>query len=210
MISLLIDTATSNLTVSIIKDNKILYKYKENILSDMSSKILPIIDNGLKELKLNLKDIDKIFVVNGPGSFTGIRVGVTVAKTIAWALKKDIIALSSLELMATTNTNKKYVVPMIDARRGNVFAGIYDNELKCIKYDKLINLNELISSLNEDYQLISYDKINIEDIVEPEIDVLKIINKHINDEGVNPHNLNPNYLKLTEAEESRENKLKND
>ena len=80
MISLLIDTTTSNLMVSIIKDQDVLYKYQENILSDMSSKLLPIIDSGLKELNLKLNDIDKIFVVNGPGSFTGIRVGVTVAK----------------------------------------------------------------------------------------------------------------------------------
>ena len=206
MISLLIDTTTSNITVSIIQEQNILYKYQENILSDMSSKILPIIDNGLKESKLTLNDIDKIFVVNGPGSFTGIRVGVTVAKTIAWALKKKIIPLSSLELMATTNISKKYLVPMIDARRGNVFGGIYDTELNCIKEDKLINLNELIINLNNEYEFISYDNINL-DVIKPNIDVLKIINKHINDKGINPHNLNPNYLKLTEAEE---NKLKND
>ncbi|MBR6690378.1 MAG: tRNA (adenosine(37)-N6)-threonylcarbamoyltransferase complex dimerization subunit type 1 TsaB [Bacilli bacterium] len=206
MISLLIDTTTSNITLSIIKDDKILYKYQENILSDMSSKVLPIIDNGLTELELKLEDIDKIFIVNGPGSFTGIRVGVTVAKTIAWALKKNIIPLSSLELMATTSTNKKYIVPMIDARRNNVFAGIYDDELNCIKEDKLISIEE-INKLNSDYEFVSYDNINIEEVIKPNIDILKIINKHINDNGTNPHNLNPNYLKLTEAEE---NKLKND
>ena len=204
MISLLIDTSTSNLTVSIINKQEVIYKYQETILSDMSSKLLPIIDNGLKELDLKLENIDKIFVVNGPGSFTGIRVGVTVAKTIAWALKKDIIPLSSLELIATTNTSKKYIVPMIDARRNNVFAGIYDNNLNCIKEDKLISRDEL-SNLDEDYEFVSYD--NIAGVIKPNIDVLKIINKHINDKGINPHNLNPNYLKLTEAEE---NKLKND
>ena len=207
MINLLIDTSTSNLTVSIIEEQNILYKYQETILSDMASKLLPIIDNGLKQLNLTLKDIDKIFVVNGPGSFTGIRVGVTVAKTIAWTLKKDIIPLSSLELMATTHTNKKYLVPMIDARRGNVFTGIYDKNLNCIKEDKLVNLEKSIKNLNDDYEFISYDNINLDNLIKPNIDILKIINKHTNDKGINPHNLNPNYLKLTEAEE---NKLKND
>lgn len=207
MISLLIDTTTSNITVSIISNEKVLYKYQEIILSDMSSKILPIIDRGLKENRLNLNDIDKIFVVNGPGSFTGIRVGVTVAKTIAWALKKDIIPLSSLELMATTSIDKKYIVPMIDARRGNVFAGIYDNNLNCIKEDKLVNLNEFTNGLIDDYEFVSYDNININNLIKPNINVVKVINKHLSDKGVNPHNLNPNYLKLTEAEE---NKLKND
>lgn len=204
---LLIDTSTSNILVSIIDNNNILYKYHELIKVDMSSKIMPIIDEGLKQINLNINDIDKIFVVNGPGSFTGIRVGVTVAKTIAWALKKDIIPISSLELMATTNTDKKYLVPMIDARRGNVFTAIYDKELNCINKDKLINMEEFIKNLDNQYEFVSYDDIKIENLIKPNIDILKIVNKHITDEGVNPHNLNPNYLKLTEAEE---NKLKND
>ena len=202
---LLIDTTTSNIIVSIIDNYKVLYEYKDKILSDMSSIILPIIKEGLDSLKWQLDDIDKIFIVNGPGSFTGIRVGVTVAKTIAWALKKDIIPLSSLELMATTYYNKKYLVPMIDARRGNVFAGIYDKDLNCIRADQLVCLQDFINDLNDDYELISYDNIN--DSIRPNINVLKIINKHINTKSINPHNLNPNYLKLTEAEE---NKLKND
>ena len=206
MKSLLIDTTTSNITVSIIENNNILFEYKETIISDMSSKILPIISNGLNSINLKLKDIDKIFVSNGPGSFTGIRVGVTVAKTIAWALKKEIVPISSLELMATTPTNKKYLVSMIDARRGNVFAGIYDKNLDIIKEDKLMNLNELSKDLNNEYEFISYDNINLNNIVIPNVDVLKIINKHINDIGINPHNINPNYLKLTEAEEKLGNK----
>lgn len=204
---LLIDTTTSNIIVSIIENNKILFEYNDKILSDMSAKILPIIKEGLDSLKWQLRDIDKIFVVNGPGSFTGIRVGVTVAKTIAWALKKDIIPLSSLELMATTLTNKKYIVPMIDARRGNIFSGIYDNELNCIKSDSLVNIKEFIKDLDNQYEFVSCDNLGIDNIIKPNIDVLKIIKKHLNDKSINPHNLNPNYLKLTEAEE---NKLKND
>ena len=201
---LLIDTTTSNVTVSIIDGNKILYNYHDKILSDVSSKIIPIIDEGFKNLGFNIKDIDKIFVANGPGSFTGIRVGVTIAKTIAWSLKKEIIPISSLELMASTDTNKKYLVPMIDARRGNVFAGIYDINLNCIKSDSLISLDTLLDSLDSSYELVSYDDLNIKGIINPKISVGKIIEKHSNDEGVNPHNLNPKYLKLTEAEENRE------
>ena len=207
MICLLIDTSTSNITVSITEGKNILYNYHEIIKVDVSSKLMPIIDEGLKKNNLLLNDIDKIFIVNGPGSFTGIRVGVIVAKTIAWTLKKDIIPISSLELMATTNTDKKYIVPMIDARRGNIFTGIYDNELNCITNDQLVNMEEFISNLHNDYAFVSYDNININNLGNVNIEVLKVINKHINDKSVNPHNLNPNYLKLTEAEENR---LKND
>ena len=201
---LLIDTATSFATISIISNNIVLYKYHDKIISDMSSKIIPIIDECFKNVGFTIKDIDKIFVVNGPGSFTGIRVGVTIAKTIAWALKKEIIPISSLELMATTSTTKKYLVPMIDARRGNVFAGIYDINLNSIKKDSLINLSTLLQNLDSDYELISYDNLNVNNIIIPQINVEKIILKHSNDDGINPHNLNPNYLKLTEAEENRE------
>ena len=204
---LLIDTTTSFVTVSIIDNDVILYNYYNQITTDMSSKLIPIIDEAFSNVQFELKDIDKILVANGPGSFTGIRVGVTIAKTIAWSLNIDIVPISSLELMATTRADKKYLVPMIDARRGNVFGGIYDTELKCIKSDRLISLNELVKDLDDTYEFVSYDNIEIYGLIKPNIDVLKIVKKHENDEGINPHNLNPNYLKLTEAEE---NKLKND
>lgn len=202
---LLIDTTTSFATVSIIKNNEVIQLFHDRILSDMSSKILPIIDEELNKANMTLNDIDKIFVANGPGSFTGIRVGVTIAKTIAWALNINIVSISSLELMATTKTKKKYLVPMIDARRGNVFAGIYDNSLNEIKSDKLINLKELFSVIDGDYELVSYDNIEISNLIKPSLNVLKIIDKHKNDNGIIPHKLNPKYLKLTEAEENRIN-----
>lgn len=206
MIYLFIDTSISYPTISLINDNKVLFEFHDEIKSDMSSKILPIIDDALTNNNLSLNLVDKLFVVTGPGSFTGLRIGVTIAKTIAWALNKKIIPLSSLEYMASTNTDKKYVVPMIDARRGNVFAGIYDNNLKLVKKDSLTNLDDLLKDINDDqYALLSYDSIN--NSVKPKPDVIKVINKHLNDVSINPHEIKPNYLKLTEAEENR---LKND
>lgn len=205
MISLFIDTSISFPTISLVRDGDVLFNYHEEIKSDMSSKILPIIENGLNNNNISIKSIDKIFVVNGPGSFTGVRIGVTIAKTIAWALNKDLIPISSIEYMATTNSNKKYLIPMIDARRGNVFSGIYDSNLNCIQNDSLISIEELLQGKDSNYELLSYD--NIKDTIKPNPNILKIINKHINDKGINPHQLKPNYLKLTEAEENR---LKND
>ena len=158
-------------------------------------------DDGLKKSNLTLNSINNIFVVTGPGSFTGVRIGVTIGKTIAWSLNKKIIPISSLEFIATTTTNKNYVIPMIDARRGNAFAGIYTNTLVCVMNDTLISLEELLKDKENNYELVSYD--NIQGAIRPVTSVIKIINKHINDEGVNPHELKPNYLKLTEAEEKR-------
>lgn len=199
MRSLLIDTTSSFITVGIVENNKVLYFFHELLERDIASKIMPIIDEGLKKSNLELNNIDKLFICNGPGSFTGIRVGVTIGKTIAWALKKEIVPISSLELMATTKFSTDYIIPMIDARRGNVFSGVYDKNLNVIKEERIISLD----NINIEGTKVSYD--NIESTIEPDIDIIKIINKHKNDLGVNPHNLNPNYLKLTEAEENKLN-----
>ena len=195
---LFIDTSTLYLNIAIIEDDKIIFNHKEKVEKDMSSKIIPIIDSGFKKCSFNIKDISKIFVVNGPGSFTGVRIGVTVAKTIAWSLNIDLIPLSSLEFIASTNSSKKYRVPMIDARRGNVFAGIYDENLFNIFPDQLISYEQLSKKIDESYEQISY---HLENNLKPDGNIIKVINKHLLDIPINPHLLKPNYLKLTEAEE---------
>lgn len=193
---LFINTSSFFIDVAIVDNNEVLFHRVEKIDKDMSSKIMPIIKAGFSNVNFELKNLDKIFVVNGPGSFTGVRVGVSVAKTIGWALNIDVIPVSSLEVLATTNTSKKYNVGLIDARRGNVFAGVYDEELNSIIEDQLISLDKLKTIINDkDYETISEENNNID------VDIIKVIEKHKNDNPINPHNLNPKYLKLTEAEE---------
>ena len=205
MISLFISTATKRLILSIIKDNNILYIYNEYNDNSLSERIMPVIDEAINKSKIELSDIDKIYVVNGPGSFTGIRVGITIAKTIAWALKKDIYTISSLELLSSTSIDTPYVVPLIDARRGYVFTALYDKDLNIILDETHILLDEFknkISNYNVTY--ISEDEFSF-DVCPSNYDILKIINKHSNDKALNPHAVNPNYLKLTEAEERLNN-----
>lgn len=192
---LFMDTSSFFINVAIVEDNKILHSHFEEIKKDMSSRIIPLIEDCFNNVNFNIDDIDKLFVVNGPGSFTGVRVGVTVAKTICWSLKKDLIPLSSLEVIASTPSNKKYNVGLIDARRGNVFAGIYDKELNNILSDCFISMSDLEKKIDDNYELIGINHLTIKP------DIIKVINKHINDESINPHLLKPNYLKLTEAEE---------
>ena len=195
---LFLDTSSFFVTISIVDNDKILYLYQEEIRDDMSSKIMPIISEGFDKLSITIKDIDKIMVVNGPGSFTGVRIGVTIAKVLAWSLKKDIITISSLEYLATTPFNTKYVIPMIDCRRGNVYAGIYDSNLRSIKEDCFCPYESLKEFFSES-TIVSLD--TFDNSIRPKLDVLKIINKHINDTPINCHSVKPNYLKKTEAEE---------
>ena len=192
---LFIDSATTNLVVAIINDGKIAYIYNNNDNHDTSSKMMPVLAEAFDKAELKPQDIDKIFAVTGPGSFTGIRVGLTVAKTMAYTLNIPIVPISSLEVMASGNGG----TALINARRGYVFAGTYDNDLNNVYHDSYVLMND---SLAKPY--ISYDSFDFETL-KPNIDVLKVVKKHENDESVNPHTINPNYLKLTEAEE----KLKN-
>lgn len=201
MISLFIDTCTSNLIVSIIKDSEILKTYNKSIKTDLSVKLFPVMQDIFNESNLTPKDIDMIFVTNGPGSFTGIRIGVTVAKTFAWALKKTVIPISSLEFIATTSVKEDYIVPIIDARRDCVYAGIYNEHLDAIMSDRYISIDDLKKEIgNKSIKFISYDEFESIDSMKPRIDIIKIVEKYKRDKGINPHKLNPNYLKLTEAE----------
>ena len=190
MTYLFIDTCNSFI-VSIIKNNEIIYINKDSSNTDTSSKVMPIIDEAFKSTNLDISNIDKIFVVNGPGSFTGIRVGVTIAKTISYCLNIPLIKLSELELLATTPTDN-YNVPIIDARRGYVFGAIYDKDLNIYYNESHILFDELKTKLPSEYNIVDkYD----------DIDLIKLIKKHENDNPINPHELKPNYLKNTEAEE---------
>lgn len=195
---LFINSATANLVVAILIDGKITFLYDNNDDKDASSKIMPAIDEAFNVSNISPKDIDKIFIVNGPGSFTGIRVGLTVAKVMGYSLNIPVIPISSLEFMCSGYDYD--VMGLINARRGYVYAGGYDKDLNSIYKDCYILFDDVSSNM----KYVSYDKFDFE-VLFPKFDLLKIIKKHENDVVQNVHSINPNYLKLTEAEEKRLN-----
>lgn len=205
MIYLFIDTSSVNLIISIIKEKEILYFSKIKDLKSISVKVLEEIEKGFQKCDLEIKDVDTIFIVNGPGSFTGLRVGVTVAKTIAYTLNKKIVPVSSLAFLATTPFKEDYIVPYIDARRGYIYAGIYDKNLKNAMEDSYIKIEDLLIKLKgKNVIFTGYSKVDkIENYVEPKENIISIVTKYKDNEGVNPHKLNPNYLKKSEAEEKK-------
>lgn len=189
---LVIDTCADKLIISIIQNMEMIYYYGEKSDTTLSKKANSILAKVFEETGLNIRDIDKIFVVNGPGSFTGIRVGVTMAKTIGYCLNIPLIPLSELELLATTKVSG-YRMPIIDARRGYVYGAIYDENLNIIVPEQHILLEELKQKVSN-YTVIDKDN--------EKIDLLTIIRKHEMDKPIDAHLLNPNYLKKTEAEEN--------
>ena len=140
-----VDTSSATASVAIVEnDFVIMEKFSEDQKSH-SEKIVPLIDELLKEAKFTLKDIDEFCVCTGPGSFTGIRIGVALVKGMAQALNKNVIGVSSL-LGLINSCDDDNVCSIIDALHDNVYAqykinGSY-SEADCI------NINELIEKLN--------------------------------------------------------------
>lgn len=205
---LYLDTSSSFLYCAIAKEEKLIGCLKLDLQKDLSSLALSEIHNLFVSTSTIPSDIDKIIVVNGPGSFTGIRVGLTIAKTFAWSLKTEITTISSLEAMATScDGDYDYFIPVIDARRGFVYAGIYDKEYNQILKDQYINLSVLkvtLDNLPGKYTFITNDSFSsIEPIQKYDPDFITIINTYKDCESLNPHEVDALYLKLTEAEEKQ-------
>lgn len=201
---LYIDTSTDYLYAGIVSNNVLVADIKKSFNHDLSKYALYQISKMFEESNLIPNDIDKIIVVDGPGSYTGIRVGMTIAKIYAWALKKQITSISSLDAMQVSTNYDGLIIPVIDARRGFVYAAIYQNnqELLPKQYIKLTDLLDKINKMNKKYLFISNNNLKLDNLVSYDPDILKIVNTYQDKENINPHMIEPNYLKLTEAEEN--------
>lgn len=138
-----IETATQVCSVS-ISENGTLIAMKESSTANSHSEMLStFVEEIIKEAKLELKDLDAIAVSMGPGSYTGLRIGVSSAKGLCYALEKPLIAVSTLQSMAhgmsqLISDEKALYCPMIDARRMEVYASLFsvgNQEVRKIKAD---------------------------------------------------------------------------
>ena len=197
MISLFVDTALSYIRIALFRDEELIDFINEKCDKNMSSLFDIRVRDIFSRNNLDYKDVDKIYTVTGPGSFTGIRVGMTFSKVLAFSLNKKITPISELQVLASSCGG----AALIDARRGYVYAGVYDSNLDVVVPDKYVLLDDFLNSVN-DVLFISHDSFEHINVVEPSIDFLKIILKNKNVPGIDHQVLTPNYLKLTEAEEN--------
>lgn len=149
-----IDTSTSCGSVGLIDDDWILSEYLLNIPVTHSERLLGTIEHVLKEARLTVGDLDGWAVSLGPGSFTGLRIGVSAVKGLAFATQKPVAGVSTLDVLASQISSTSYLIcPMLDARKGEVYAAFYRyverNELKRESAYWAIKPEDLVKKIQE-------------------------------------------------------------
>ncbi|WP_338972735.1 tRNA (adenosine(37)-N6)-threonylcarbamoyltransferase complex dimerization subunit type 1 TsaB [Fusobacterium vincentii] len=211
MLILGIDTSTKICTCSIFdSENGIIAETSLSVKKNHSNIVMPIIDNLFKISDLNINDIDKIAVAIGPGSFTGVRIALGIAKGLAMALNKPLIAVNELDILeAIAGGNENEIIPLIDARKERVY---YKYQEKYVD-DYLINLISNFDK-NKKYIFVGDGATNYKNILKDNLGdnaiVLPIYNAFprasilcelaLNKEEANIYTLEPEYISKSRAE----------
>lgn len=222
---LAIDTSNVALGVAVVNEEKVLGEYITNVKRDHSVRVMPAIDSLLKDCSLRPEDLTKVVVAKGPGSYTGVRIGVTIAKTLAWTLNIPLVGISSLEILASQVGRyfDGYVSPLFDARRGQIYTGLYgkvDGNFISIIDDQIILSKDWASLLKNDYAIsknilfVGHD-LPLHGSTFKDTLGEKAVFAHITEHNPRPgelaylgmersgediHSFTPNYIRLAEAE----------
>jgi len=156
MIILGIETSTRTGSVAIAEEEEIIAEYTLNIKETHTSRLMPAIDHILKDAHLTIQQMDAVAVSLGPGSFTGLRIGVATAKGLCLALRKPLIGIPTLDAFAHNICYTSHLIcPLLDARRGEVYTALYRwrlpvgrHELEKLTGDMVLPLEELLSKIN--------------------------------------------------------------
>lgn len=192
MYQLLLDSSNIYLSVGLSKDGKVVDSIFYNAWQRQSEVMVTEIDNILKRNKVDKKDLDAVVVGIGPGSYTGVRIGVTIAKVVAYALKIKIYAKSSLSLL---KINDDPTICLFNARSGRSYFAVYQGQ-KVIESDRILTNEEVLAYIDAhpDYKL-SGDTAQIGKESE-QFDILKnLADFHLDELVENIFLLNPIYLK---------------
>lgn len=219
---LALDTSNKPLSIALVEDDALIAETTLNLIKNHSVFVMPVIESLLKVAKWQASDLDRIVVADGPGSYTGIRIAVTTAKTLAATLNIELVGVSSLAVIAQNILQAHQdvnVIAVFDARRHNVFAGGYQiadgknfNYLK----DQHVSADSLIKTIDEQQIAVTIVGDEIPELVEAaKVDeLITIANPSmripsayqlalIGQKGVPVKNIDkfvPTYLRITEAE----------
>lgn len=210
------DSSSKALSVALVDNNVLLGEITLNLKKNHSTTLMTSVDFLMHQSAVEASELDRIVVAQGPGSYTGLRLAATVGKTLAYSLNKDIVGVSSLFAIARRLKTDRAVVPVMDARRGNAYAALYqeDNEVvigqHCVFRDFLANLDKNLplvftgetENFVADIEAAGFTNFEIiEDSLDklPSAYQIALFGKKLKPVAV--HGFAPNYLKKVEAEE---------
>jgi len=220
MTVLAIDTSTNVMGVALMKEKQIIGEVITYINKNHSVRLMPAIEQLMKECNVKPNELTKIAVAKGPGSYTGVRIGVTVAKTLAYTLNIPLVGVSSLKLLAV---NGRYfnglVCPLFDARRTQLYTGLYDvknGQIETVLDDCNILREQWAQQLkayNQPILFVGNDVSLHEDYLKEALGDLAVFTNQNNQrpselayfslsekEAESVHHFVPEYLRLAEAE----------
>lgn len=216
---LAIDTATDAATAAVIEDDIVIGETILNHKKTHSQKIMVMIERMLSDLELEVSDIDVFAVAAGPGSFTGLRIGIATVKALAHSVNKKTVGISTLEGLAyNLLCSDKLIVPLMDARRNQVFNAAYrfvDGEIKEVIAPNVCDINECIDKVKGENVIFTGDGVNVHKALLKEYGDIAPLNLRMSNassvalaaaikankgETLNYNELNPVYLRLSQAE----------
>lgn len=192
MISILLDSSNTNLSVGIAKDNILLGYVSYEAWQRQSEYMIPELNNLLSKYAIDKNDIDDVVVAIGPGSYTGVRIAITIAKTIATALNVKLYPVSSLRVL---KDDDKPSICLINARGGRSYIGVYQNN-DVILTDQIMNNDEvkLYIENHPTYSVCGETKyLNIDGVMTNNLQQMMSLKNVLNE--VNPLGLKPVYMK---------------
>lgn len=150
---LAIESATVIASCAISENEVVLGEYSLGHKKTHSEKLMPLIEKLLEDMEIKIQDIDVIAISEGPGSYTGLRIGAAIGKSLACAINVPIANVPTMKALASNiYTSDKYIVPVMDAKSGRVYAGIYkweNDSLITVKEQFPANIEELVEILNQ-------------------------------------------------------------
>ena len=227
MLILAFESSAKAASAALVKDGRLISQYSQCSGLTHSRTLLPMGEDMLKNAELKLSDVDLIAVAHGPGSFTGIRIGVSMVKGLAWAAEKPCVGVSTLEALAWHGVAAGgYVCPVMDARRNQVYNAIFkieDGRPVRVTEDRPIALSELaeeIRALNAPMFLVGDGAELTEKFLKEQALPCTVAPENLrwqsawgvamaaqDKESGNADSLLPVYLRLSQAERERNERL---
>ncbi|UNL85223.1 tRNA (adenosine(37)-N6)-threonylcarbamoyltransferase complex dimerization subunit type 1 TsaB [Priestia koreensis] len=220
MKTLAIDTSNFVMGLALVDDQQVVGEVITNIKKNHSVRVMPAIQALLKDCGWAPSDLERIVVAQGPGSYTGVRIGVTIAKTLAWTLQIPLVGVSSLEVLAANGRYfNGYIAPLFDARRGQIYTGLYqyNEKIETVVEDQLVMNNDwakYLRSLEKPVLFIGNDADLHREVLADELGELAVfgsptlLNPRPSELAfigmtklpVDLHTFVPNYIRMAEAE----------